>query len=78
MVILCLTNESVRIGSSGFTNRMCVYKRVRIWIREAGFEWLYRLLQEPGHLWVRYGRTIPPFIYLATKQLVLSTKTQKL
>jgi N-acetylglucosaminyldiphosphoundecaprenol N-acetyl-beta-D-mannosaminyltransferase len=54
-----------------------VYKRAPGWIREAGFEWLYRLIQEPRRLWMRYGRTIPPFIYLATKQLVLSTKTQK-
>ena len=24
------------------------------WMRENGFEWLFRLLQEPGRLWRRY------------------------
>ena len=40
------------------------------WIQQAGLEWLYRLLQEPRRLWRRYGSTIPPFLYLATRQLV--------
>ena len=39
------------------------------WIRDCGFEWLYRLIQEPGRLWKRYGTTIPPFLWLVTKQL---------
>ena len=39
-------------------------------IQEAGMEWLYRLAQEPRRLWHRYSSTIPPFIYLATKQLI--------
>ena len=40
------------------------------WIRNNGLEWLYRLLQEPGRLWKRYVSTIPPFIWLAAKQVV--------
>ena len=39
-------------------------------IQEAGMEWLYRLVQEPRRLWHRYSSTIPPFLYLATKQLM--------
>ncbi|MBN3039693.1 MAG: WecB/TagA/CpsF family glycosyltransferase [Candidatus Omnitrophica bacterium] len=39
------------------------------WIRDNGFEWLYRLLSEPGRLWRRYliGNCI--FIFLALKDI---------
>lgn len=47
-----------------------VHKRAPFWLRHAGFEWLYRLVQEPRRLWKRYLTTIPPFIYLAFKQLL--------
>ena len=40
------------------------------WIRSNGLEWLYRLIQEPGRLWKRYASTIPPFVWLAAKQVV--------
>ena len=39
-------------------------------IQQTGMEWLYRLVQEPRRLWHRYSSTIPPFLYLATKQLM--------
>ncbi len=38
-------------------------------VRESGLEWLYRLVQEPRRLWKRYATTIPPFVYLALKQV---------
>ncbi len=38
-------------------------------MREAGLEWLYRLIQEPRRLWMRYARTIPPFIWMAGRQV---------
>ena len=41
-------------------------------IREAGLEWLYRLIQEPGRLWMRYARTIPPFVWMAAEQILTS------
>ena len=40
-------------------------------VQHAGMEWLYRLAQEPRRLWHRYSSTIPPFLYLATKQLMI-------
>ncbi|MGB3295838.1 MAG: WecB/TagA/CpsF family glycosyltransferase [Phormidesmis sp.] len=40
------------------------------WVRSVGLEWLYRLMQEPGRLWKRYAVTIPPFLWLAFKQVV--------
>jgi N-acetylglucosaminyldiphosphoundecaprenol N-acetyl-beta-D-mannosaminyltransferase len=51
-----------------------VYAGVQKWapevVRRLGFEWLYRLIQEPGRLWKRYARTIPPFAVLALLQVV--------
>ncbi len=40
------------------------------WIRGLGMEWAYRLYQEPGRLWQRYATTIPPFLWLAARQLI--------
>lgn len=35
-----------------------------LWMQQAGLEWFYRLIQEPGKLWRRYLTTNPHFIYL--------------
>ena len=32
------------------------------WMRETGFEWVYRLLQEPGRMWRRYLLGNPTFL----------------
>jgi N-acetylglucosaminyldiphosphoundecaprenol N-acetyl-beta-D-mannosaminyltransferase len=40
------------------------------WIRKFGLEWCYRLVQEPRRLWKRYASTIPPFLWLAFKQIL--------
>jgi len=34
-----------------------IIKRAPPWMRCAGLEWLYRLLQEPSRMWKRYART---------------------
>jgi N-acetylglucosaminyldiphosphoundecaprenol N-acetyl-beta-D-mannosaminyltransferase len=47
-------------------------------IQEAGMEWLYRLAQEPRRLWHRYSSTIPPFMYLAAKQLISPAEEKSL
>ena len=47
-------------------------------VQHAGMEWLYRLAQEPRRLWHRYSSTIPPFLYLATKQLMSSRGAKSL
>ncbi len=43
-------------------------------IQHSGLEWLYRLIQEPRRLWHRYSSTIPPFMYLAIRQLLILYK----
>jgi exopolysaccharide biosynthesis WecB/TagA/CpsF family protein len=35
-----------------------------LWMQQAGLEWSYRLIQEPGKLWKRYLTTNPHFIIL--------------
>lgn len=63
--------HAVMIGFGGvFPVYAGLYKRAPYWMRELGFEWLYRLAQEPQRLWPRYSQTIPPFIYLALQQLL--------
>ena len=35
-----------------------------LWMQQAGLEWFFRLVQEPGKLWKRYLTTNPHFIIL--------------
>ncbi|NTW52135.1 MAG: WecB/TagA/CpsF family glycosyltransferase [Chlorobiaceae bacterium] len=37
------------------------------WIREIGFEWVYRILQEPARMWRRYVIGNPLFLYRVMK-----------
>lgn len=68
--------QAVMVGLGGvFPVLAGIHKRPPLWARNAGLEWLYRLIQEPRRLWSRYGKTIPPFIWIASRQL-LSVKYQ--
>lgn len=63
--------QAVMIGLGGvFPVLAGLQKRAPMWIRQLGLEWLYRLIQEPRRLWSRYKTTIPPFVWLALKQLL--------
>lgn len=71
--------NSVMIGLGGaFPVYAGLHKRAPSLVRAAGFEWLYRLLQEPRRLWRRYSSTIPVFIWLACKQLLTAHGKQML
>ncbi len=62
--------QAVMIGLGGaFDVYAGVKKWAPPWIRHIGLEWLYRLAQEPKRLWRRYYETIPPFLFLALKQI---------
>jgi N-acetylglucosaminyldiphosphoundecaprenol N-acetyl-beta-D-mannosaminyltransferase len=37
------------------------------WMRELGFEWLFRIFQEPGRMWKRYILGNPLFLYRVWK-----------
>ncbi|MBW4516488.1 MAG: WecB/TagA/CpsF family glycosyltransferase [Timaviella obliquedivisa GSE-PSE-MK23-08B] len=63
--------NTVMLGLGGvFPVYAGLHKWAPLWVRKLGLEWLYRLVQEPRRLWKRYYQTIPPFLYLALKQLV--------
>ena len=65
--------QAVMIGLGGALPVFAgVHKRAPLWMRNSGLEWFYRLIQEPRRLWVRYTKTIPPFIWLALIQLITS------
>lgn len=39
------------------------------WIKRAGLQWLHRLIQDPRHLWWRYLRNNPAFLWHVAWQL---------
>ena len=45
-----------------------VTRRAPLWMRNNGWEWLYRLLQEPRRLWKRYLVGNTKFIFLVIKE----------
>jgi N-acetylglucosaminyldiphosphoundecaprenol N-acetyl-beta-D-mannosaminyltransferase len=42
--------------------------RAPIWMQNAGLEWFYRVLQEPGRMWKRYLITNSTFAFLLLKE----------
>jgi N-acetylglucosaminyldiphosphoundecaprenol N-acetyl-beta-D-mannosaminyltransferase len=61
---------AVMVGLGGaFPVYAGIQKRASSFIRHAGLEWFYRLIQEPQRLWKRYATTIPIFLWLAAKQI---------
>lgn len=63
--------DGVMVGVGAvFSMYAGINPRAPHWIQQVYLEWLYRFLQEPRRLWRRYGSTIPPFLFLATKQLM--------
>ena len=40
-----------------------------LWVKQAGLQWLHRLIQEPRRLWKRYLRNNPAFLWCIALQL---------
>jgi N-acetylglucosaminyldiphosphoundecaprenol N-acetyl-beta-D-mannosaminyltransferase len=40
------------------------------WLKDAGLQWLHRLIQEPRRLWRRYLNCVPNFIWMIGLQLL--------
>ncbi len=59
----------VRMGVGGlfdfYSGRI---PRAPLWLREIGFEWVWRLAQEPGRMWRRYLLGNPLFLYRVWRQ----------
>lgn len=49
-------------------------KRAPVWMQNAGLEWFYRILQEPGRMWKRYLITNSKFAYLLLKERLKGKK----
>jgi N-acetylglucosaminyldiphosphoundecaprenol N-acetyl-beta-D-mannosaminyltransferase len=47
------------------------------WIRQLGFEWLYRLCQEPRRMWRRYLVTNTIFLFLLLGELARTWSSAK-
>jgi N-acetylglucosaminyldiphosphoundecaprenol N-acetyl-beta-D-mannosaminyltransferase len=70
--------SGVMIGLGGvFPVYAGIHKRAPRVVRDLGLEWLYRWIQEPRRLWRRYATTIPPFIWLALKQLLSADRVSE-
>jgi len=39
-------------------------KRAPKWMQNAGLEWFYRVIQEPGRMWRRYLKTNSQFLWM--------------
>ena len=45
-------------------------RRAPLWIQKIGFEWLYRVIQEPKRMWKRYLIGNSAFLYLVFKEKI--------
>lgn len=62
--------NAVMIGVGGALPVMIgLQKRAPLWMQNAGLEWLYRLMQEPGRLFKRYAVTNTHFILTVLREL---------
>lgn len=63
--------HAVMIGVGGALPVMVgLQKRAPLWMQNAGLEWLYRLIQEPGRLFKRYAITNSIFIWVILKEFI--------
>jgi len=64
-----LENVSFIMGVGGSFDVLAGYtKRAPLWMQNLGFEWFYRLIQEPKRMWKRYLIGNPKFIFLVLKE----------
>ena len=50
-------------------------KRAPVFLQRAGFEWLHRLVHQPGKMFKRYASTLPFFMIYSVQEL-LKTNTK--
>ena len=46
-------------------------KRAPTWMQKNGFEWIFRIIQEPKRMWKRYLVTNSIYLYLLMKNKLL-------
>ncbi len=58
-------HAAAAIGVGGTFNFICgAVKRAPRWMQRGGLEWIYRIMQEPGRLWKRYGWGLIKFNFI--------------
>ena len=63
--------QAVMVGvGAAFAFHARVVQQAPDWMQKFGFEWLFRLMQEPRRLWKRYAQTNPRFISLMLRELL--------
>lgn len=61
-------NTNILLGVGGlFDFYSANIKRAPMYLRETGFEWVYRMMQEPKRMWKRYILGNPLFLYRVFK-----------
>lgn len=69
------TGVNVAIGVGGSFDVLAKLRtRAPLWVQKLGFEWLFRLAQEPGRLWYRYLSTNLQFLKLIGGELFLGSR----
>lgn len=69
----------VAIGVGGSFDVIAGHRmRAPAWIQRLGFEWLFRLAQEPWRLWKRYATTNWQFLRLVFKELLFRSVRSRL
>jgi N-acetylglucosaminyldiphosphoundecaprenol N-acetyl-beta-D-mannosaminyltransferase len=64
-------NAAALIGvGAAFDFHAGLKRQAPTWIQRSGFEWLFRLTQEPRRLWRRYLRNNPEFVFLVALQIL--------
>ena len=64
-----LSNVNFFMGVGGsFDVVSGVIKRAPMWMQRTGFEWLFRIIQEPKRMWKRYLITNTLFLYYLIKE----------
>ena len=62
-------NAKVLVGvGAAFDINSGGVRQAPVLVQRSGFEWLYRLAQEPGRLWRRYLRNNPAFLWKVLSQ----------
>lgn len=65
-----LINAPMLAVGAAFDFHAGVLKKAPKWMEDNGFEWLFRLIQEPKRLWKRYLVTNTLFIYYVTIEIL--------
>jgi N-acetylglucosaminyldiphosphoundecaprenol N-acetyl-beta-D-mannosaminyltransferase len=67
--------SAVMIGLGGtFPAYAGIHRRAPKLLRQTGLEWGYSFIQAPHRLWNRYATTMPAFLWLIAKQILVEFK----